>query len=177
MSILGSAEYTAIPWAVATVTDLAIGGWLIDALIRRGHDETRVRKTVLISGMMLGLAVFGAAFTTDPILAIGWISIALGGLAAAAPVGWSIPSLIAPRGGAGTVGGIMNFVNNLMGVVAPVATGYIVSMTGSFNGAFLVAGIALFIGIFSYVILLGRIEPIPDLPDPEGIPASDSSMP
>jgi ACS family D-galactonate transporter-like MFS transporter len=172
MSILGSAEYTAIPWAVATVADLVVGGWLIDALIRRGNDETRVRKTVLVGGMLLGLAVFGAAFTTDPIFAIGWISVALAGLAAAAPVGWSIPSLIAPKGGAGTVGGIMNFVNNLMGVVAPIATGYIVGVTGSFNGAFLVAGVALFIGIFSYVVLLGRIEPIPDPPEPKGVTAT-----
>jgi MFS family permease len=163
LSILGSAEYTAIPWAVATVSDLVVGGWLIDRLISRGGDETRVRKTVLIVGMLLGLAVFGAAFTTRSGLAILWISVALGGLAAAAPVGWSIPALIAPKGGAGTVGGIMNFVNNLMGAVAPLATGFIVTLTGSFGGAFLVAGIALVVGIFAYVVLLGRIEPIPDL--------------
>ena len=162
MSIIGSAEYTAIPWLVATITDLAIGGWLIDHLISRGSNETRVRKTILILGMLLGLAVFGAAFTTNPMLAIFWISVALGGLAAAAPVGWSIPSLIAPRGGAGTVGGIMNFVNNLMGAVAPVVTGFIVGVTGSFGGAFLVAGVALVVGIFAYVVLLGPIEPIPE---------------
>jgi MFS transporter, ACS family, D-galactonate transporter len=162
MSILGSAEYTAIPWLLATVTDLAIGGWLIDHLISRGYDETRVRKTVLVLGMMLGLAVFGAAFTANPTVAIFWISVALAGLAAAAPVGWSIPSLIAPKGGAGTVGGIMNFVNNLMGALAPVATGFIVGVTGSFSGAFLVAGIALAVGIFSYLVLLGRIEPVPE---------------
>ena len=167
MSILGSAEYTAIPWAVATISDLVIGGWLIDHLIQRGNDETRVRKTVLVAGMLLGLAVFGAAFTTSPVIAIAWISIALGGLAAAAPVGWSIPSLIAPKGGAGTVGGIMNFVNNLMGAVAPIVTGYIVGITGSFSGAFLVAGIALVIGIFAYIVLLGRIEPIPDAHTPQ----------
>lgn len=162
MSILGSAEYTAIPWGIATITDLAIGGWLIDHLISRGHNETRVRKSVLVTGMLLGLAVFGAAFTERPAIAILWISIALAGLAAAAPVGWSIPSLIAPRGGAGTVGGIMNLVNNLMGAVAPVVTGFIVGVTGSFSGAFLVAGLALVIGIFAYVVLLGAIEPIPE---------------
>ena len=162
MSILGSAGYTAIPWMVATITDLAVGGWLIDHLILRGNDETRVRKTVLIVGMLLGLAVFGAAFTTNIAWAIFWISIALGGLAAAAPVGWSIPSLIAPKGGAGTIGGIMNFVNNLMGAVAPIVTGYIVVVTNSFSGAFLVAGLALLVGIFAYVVLLGRIEPVPE---------------
>jgi MFS transporter, ACS family, D-galactonate transporter len=174
MSILGSAEYTAIPWLAATITDLAIGGWLIDHLIRRGNDETRVRKTVLVLGMLLGLAVFGAAFTTNPVLAIMWISVALAGLAAAAPVGWSIPSLIAPKGGAATVGGIMNFVNNLMGAVAPIVTGFIVGVRGSFSGAFLVAGIALVIGIVAYVVLLGRIEPIPDLPELQRTPAATS---
>jgi len=162
MSLLRSATYTTIPWIVATITDLAIGGWLIDALIQRGHDETRVRKTVLVVGMLIGLAVFGAVFTSEVGWAILWISIALGGLAAAAPVGWSIPSLVSPKGGTGTIGGIMNFVNNLMGVVAPVTTGYIVGVTGSFSGAFLVAGLVLVVGILSYVFALGRIEPIPD---------------
>ena len=175
MSILGSAEYTAIPWMVATVTDLVVGGWLIDHLIRRGNNETRVRKSVLVVGMLVGLAVFGAAFTTNPAVAIVWISIALAGLAAAAPVGWSIPSLIAPKGGAATIGGIMNFVNNLMGAVAPIVTGFIVGVTGSFAGAFLVAGIALLIGIFAYVVLLGQIEPIGDLPGPQRRPATSGS--
>jgi sugar phosphate permease len=175
MSILSSAGYTAIPWTVATIADLIIGGWLIDHLIQRGNDETRVRKTVLVAGMLLGLAVFGAAFTTDARWAILWISVALGGLAAAAPVGWSIPSLIAPRGGAGTIGGIMNFVNNLMGAVAPIVTGYIVAVTSSFSGAFFVAGVALIVGIFAYVVLLGRIEPIPDPGMHEPIPVATGS--
>lgn len=175
MSILGSAEYTAIPWMVTTVTDPVIGGWLIDYLIRRGNDETLVRKTVLVTGMLLGLAVFGATFTAKPALAIVWISIALAGLGAAAPVGWSIPSLIAPKGGAATVGGIMNFVNNLMGAVAPIVTGFIVGITGSFNGAFPVAGVALLIWIFAYLVLLGGIEPIPDLAGPGDIPTISGS--
>ncbi len=67
--------------------------------------------------------------------AIFWLSIALSGLAAA--VAWSIPSLIAPRGGTATIGGIMNLLNNMFGVVAPITTGYIVGATHSFTGAFL----------------------------------------
>jgi sugar phosphate permease len=41
MSILKSASYAAIPWIFATLSDLLVG-WLIDHLIARGHDETRV---------------------------------------------------------------------------------------------------------------------------------------
>jgi hypothetical protein len=59
----------------------------------------------------------------------------LSGLAAA--VAWSIPSLIAPRGGTATIGGIMNLLNNMIGVVAPITTGYIVGAQHSFTGAFL----------------------------------------
>jgi sugar phosphate permease len=164
MSILKSAGFATIPWICATIADLVVGGWLIDHLIKRGYDETPVRKTVLVLGMLLGLAVFGATFTVNPVWAIAWISIALSGLAAAAPVGWSIPSLIAPRGGTGTIGGIMNFLNNLMGVVAPVTTGYVVGATKSFTDAFLVAGVVLIVGIGAYVILLGRLVPIADPP-------------
>jgi ACS family D-galactonate transporter-like MFS transporter len=164
MSILKSAGFAAIPWACATVADLLVGGWLIDELIKRGHDETRVRKSVLVTGMLIGLAVFGTVFTKDPYWAIGWISLALSGLAAAAPVGWSLPSLIAPTGGTGTVGGIMNFANNMMGVAAPIVTGILVGASQSFTSAFMVAGVVLLVGIFAFVVLLGRIEPIPEPP-------------
>ena len=162
MSILKSAGFAAVPWACATVADLVVGGWLIDHLIGRGYAETPVRKTVLVTGMLLGLAVFGATLTSSPTWAIVWISIALSGLAAAAPVGWSIPSLIAPRGATGTISGIMNFLNNLMGAVAPITTGYIVGATHSFTGAFVTAGVVLIVGILSYVFVLGKLTPIPD---------------
>lgn len=164
MNILESATFAAIPWICATLADLIVGGWLIDHLIAHGHDETRVRKTVLVSGMCAGLAVFGATRTTDPVQAIAWISLALSGLAAAAPVGWSLPSLIAPRGGVGTVGAIMNFANNLMGAAAPIITGMIVGRTHSFANAFLVAGVVLLTGIAAFVFLLGRIETVPERP-------------
>ncbi len=162
MSIIKSAGYAAIPWMFATVSDLIVGGWLIDHLLAKGYDDTKTRKTVLVGGMILGLAVFGATTTKSPVWAIVWISIALSGLAAAAPVGWSIPSLIAPRGGTGTIGGVMNFFNNLMGAVAPAVTGFVVGETNSFSIAFLVAGVVLLVGIFFFVVVLGRIEPIPE---------------
>jgi sugar phosphate permease len=174
MSILQSAGFAAIPWTCASVTDLVVGGWLIDRLIASGRDETRVRKTVLLISMCAGLAVFGAMTTTDPAIAITWISIALGGLSAAGPVGWSLPSLIAPKGGVGAVGGIMNFTNNMMGAAAPAITGYVVGATNSFANAFLVAGIVLLVGMASFVFLLGRIEP---LPEPEPAAARQATAP
>jgi ACS family D-galactonate transporter-like MFS transporter len=169
MSILKSAAFSTIPWIFASLADLLIGGFLVDYFIARGYDDTKVRKAVIVAGMMAGLAVFGATFTTNTVWALVWITIALSGVSAAAPVASSIVSLISPRGGTATVGGFVNLVNNLMGVAAPVITGFIVGITHSFSGAFLVAGIVLVVGIVSYVFVLGPIEPIPG-PEPLTVP-------
>lgn len=160
MSVLKSGLYTIVPGIVATLTDIFIGGWLVDALIKRGNDPTRVRKGLITIGMILGLAVIGAAFTTNPNVAIVWISIALGGLAFAAPIGWSIPGLIAPTGTVSSLGSIMNFFNNIAGIIAPIVAGFVFDRTGSFAANFLIAGAILVIGILCYVFLLGRIEQI-----------------
>jgi MFS family permease len=97
----------------------------------------------------------------NPNVAIFWISIALGGLAFSAPIGWSIPALIAPDGTVGSVGSIMIFFNNILGIAAPIVTGFIAGSTGSFAIGFIV----LLVGILCYVFLLGSIEQIPTPPE------------
>ncbi len=166
MSAQNSFLFTGVPWLFATATDLFIGGWLVDFLIRRGHDANLVRKTVLIGGTVLGLGLAGVMFTKNPIIATLWISLSLGGLSAAAPVGWSIPSLIAPRDSVGKVGGILNFANQISGVVAPIATGYFIGANNAYGRAFAAAAIVLALGICSYIFLLGRIERVPEPPRP-----------
>ena len=162
VDLLHSVVYTSTPWLFATFTDLLAGGWLVDALIQRGWNATRVRQVVLIGGTGLGIGILGAAHAHSTAAALFWISLSLGGLSAAAPVGWSIPSLIAPRESVGTVGGIINFCNHLSAISAPIATGYIVAATHSFAGAFVAAAVFLIIGIAGYVFLLGNMQPIPE---------------
>lgn len=162
MDLLSSAGFTIVPWLFATVSDLVVGGWLIDHLVGRGWNETKVRKSIIVAGMVTGLSVVGAGLTQDPYWAIAWITLSLSGLAAAAPASWSLPSLIAPRGGAGTIGGIMNFMNSISGIVAPAATGLIVATTHSFSGAFLLAGGVLAVGVFFFTVVMGSVAPIPE---------------
>jgi MFS transporter, ACS family, D-galactonate transporter len=154
--------YTSVPWLFATFTDFVIGGWLVDALVHRGWNSIRVRQVVLIGGTSCGLGILGATRASSPIEAIFWISISIGGLSAASPVGWSIPSLIAPRESVGTLGGIMNFGNQVSGIAAPIITGHISEATHSFSLAFGAAATFLAVGIAGYIFLLGRIEPIPE---------------
>ncbi|HEX4652214.1 MAG TPA: MFS transporter [Granulicella sp.] len=163
IDLLHSFLYTGVPWLFATFTDLA-GGWISDALIQRGWDASRVRKTLLVGGTAFGLGILGAAHASTAPRALIWISVSLGGLSAAAPVGWSIPSMIAPRGSVGSVGGIINFSNQLSGIAAPIVTGYLVAATRSYAWAFGISAIYLLIGIASYILLLGKIERVTEEP-------------
>jgi len=157
-----SVFYTSVPWLLAGVADLAIGGWLVDWLVRRSYHAARIRRIFLIGGTSFGLGILGAAHAQTLTAALFWVSLCACGLAVASPVVWSVPSLIAPRESVGTLGGIMNFGGQVSAISAPVVTAYIVSATHSFAGAFVAAAVILLIGICGYGFLLGRIEVIPD---------------
>jgi MFS family permease len=162
IDLLHSVLYTSVPWLFATFTDIVMGGWLVDKLIQHGRDPSFVRQAILVGGTTLGLGMLGAAYAHSIVMDLLWISLAIGGLSAASPVGWSIPSLIAPRESVGTLGGILNFGNQLSAIAAPIATGYVVQATHSFFLAFGAAAAFLLVGVVAYIFLLGRIETIPE---------------
>ena len=159
IDLLHSFLYTSVPWLIATVCELAIGGWLVDFLVRRGVDPNRVRRTVLIGGACCGLGILGAAQATTAAQALTWVSVSITGLSVHAAVGWSLPSLIVGRRDVGKVGGIVNFSNQLSGICAPVLTGYLLTALHSYSWVFGVAAIYLTIGICGYLFLLGRLDP------------------
>lgn len=147
--------YTGVPWLVATVVDLVLGGWGVDWLVARSRHPGRVRVAVLAIGMLFGLGIFGAAPAQHVGTALFWITVSLAGLSAHAPVVWSAPALIAARGNVATVGGIINFTGQLAAIAAPIVTGFL-----SFRSAFVVAGVLQCLGILSYVFLLRSVDPM-----------------
>lgn len=165
IDLLHSFLYTSVPWFVATATDLAIGGFLVDFLVQRGFGQSAVRRTVLIGGTAFGLGILGAAHVHSASQALIWITVSLSGLAAAAPVAWSLPSFIARRPDVGKVGGIINFSGQVSGIAASILTGYLVSARHTYAAAFAVAAAYLAIGIAGYLFLLGTIELPPLAPD------------
>lgn len=158
IDMLHSFLYTSVPWIFATLTDIVVGGWLVDFLVQRGWNASRVRRTILIGGTACGLGLLGAAHAHTPVRALIWISMSIGGLSAASPVGWSLPSLIARRNDVGKVGGIVNLSNQISGISAPIVTGYLVTAFHSYAWAFGVAAAYLLIGIAAYIFMLGKIE-------------------
>ena len=163
-----AALLSSIPWILATAAELFIGGLLVDKLIEHGWNGDRVRRFVLIVGTSMGLGLVGATTTSRIPVALVWITIAIGSLSAASAIGWSIPSLLAPKESVGTLGGILNTCNQLSALAVGTVTGFIVEHH-SFAPAMGVAAVYLAIGIAGYIFLLGRIEQLPEPPQRAGV--------
>lgn len=148
--LLQSGFYSMVPWAVATVAELAVGGRLVDRLIRRGRNPWAVRRTVLTCGLALGGTIGAAGSAGSPTIAVCWMSVSLVGLAIAAPVAWGLPGLLAPPGAVGAVSGLMNFLNTAATAGGVLLTGWLAQASGSFHAPFLFAVGVLAVGVALY---------------------------
>jgi len=147
------------------------GGWLggivSDSLVRRGWSLTAARKTCMVGGMLLSSVITLSAFTSNTYLMLAFFGIAYGSLAFAAASIWSLPGDVAPTPRhVASIGGIQNFASNLAGIVITMFTGVMVQLSkGSFTVPLVVAGGFCLLGAFSYLVLVGRVEPLPSGPE------------
>jgi Na+/melibiose symporter-like transporter len=93
---------------------------------------------------------------------LAFFGIAYASLAFAAASIWSLPSDVAPTPDhVASIGGIQNFASNLAGIVITTFTGVMLAITkGSFVIPLCVAGGFCFLGAFSYLVIVGKIEPL-----------------
>jgi sugar phosphate permease len=73
---------------------------------------------------------------------------------------WAITQTLAGAGAAGKWTGIQNTIGNLSGIVAPIATGFIVKATGSYAWAFASPAILAVAGACCYVFVVGEVAPV-----------------
>ncbi|KYF91412.1 MFS transporter [Sorangium cellulosum] len=139
-----------------------IGGFVSDALYRRGWSLTAARKTCMVGGMLVSSAITLSSFTSSVPLMLIFFGISYSSLAFAGASVWSLPGDVAPTPRhVASIGGIQNFASNLAGIVLTTFTGVMVSLTkGSFTIPLVVAGGFCLLGAFSYLFIVGKIEPL-----------------
>jgi MFS family permease len=135
LSLRAVGVFSFLPWAVAAVLLWGFGP-LSDFLLRR-TGRLRVARSSLIMLTQLGaaLAVIPVTFAGDLTVAIIFISIAVGLSMSANSAYYATTIDVAPKR-SGSALGVMDTAFAISGFVAPALTGYIVDLTGSFNGAF-----------------------------------------
>jgi D-galactonate transporter len=134
--VLNIGIFTAIPYSVAVVSMILLG---------RSSDKHRERRWHMAIPLVIGaIAIVCSALAgaNNTGWAIFFLSIAAGGILAASPMFWSLPTAF--LGGASAAAGIaaINSVGNLAGFVAPYMIGAIKDLTKSTDIAiYLLAGV------------------------------------
>lgn len=134
-----------------------LGGVASDILLRRNVSLTAARKIPIAVGLLISSTIVLCNFTHSQALVLAFMSIAFLGKGIAA-LGWAVLSDVAPRDVTGLAGSIFNTFGNIAGVVTPIAIGYIVSITGSFNLALVFVFAHSVVALISYLVVTGPIQ-------------------
>jgi ACS family D-galactonate transporter-like MFS transporter len=154
MAILASLPF----WASATSS--LFGGWASDRWIARGASATRVRKTFVVSGLVLGTLIFPAALAPDLRVSMALLVGAYVAFGLFSSNHWAITQTLAGPLAAGRWTGLQNGIANLSGVIAPFATGLIIAQTGNYYWAFSSASLILLVGAFCYLFVVQDVVPV-----------------
>lgn len=157
LTIMKAGLYSSLPYVIFGACQ-AFGGWIADRLVSRGYDETRTRKSFVTVGFSAGLLLIPAMWVQDAELSIAFIM-------GACLVGLSVGNLTAivqscaPLDEVGVWIGMENFLGNIAGVLAPIATGVLISRTGSYMPGFILAALILVAGLLPYWLVVGQLKP------------------
>lgn len=153
MSLLNAGFFTMLPWLMSFIGNI-LGGFLSDGLIKRGWNSIKARKTVLAIGMLFPLMLIPTIYVESTTMAIVYISIAIGGEGLAAGILWATVSDVAPKGAEGKLAGLQNFIGNLAGWIAPVATGFLIAQFNNFDIALIIPVLICLVASFGYLFML-----------------------
>jgi len=163
MTLEQAAACAVVPYLTFTLAE-PLGGWIADRVVAAGWDEIPARKTIVAAAFLCSLLLIPAGLAASNTAAI----VLLGG---ASLVGLSTPNIYAlvqrttRHGEVGFSIGVMNLAGNISGVVAPIATGQIVEVTGSYFPAF-VAAVAVLLAVIPvyWVMVRGAGQAASDNP-------------
>ncbi len=155
LTLAKTGVFAAIPYAVAVVLCISIGR-LSDRYLA-GDVGGGKRRVVIASAMVMASIILLAPLVQSLWLILALISLSLAGIAATTAMNFALLNDLLPD--PRNVGLAMAFLvvgGNVFGLMAPIVTGYVIEVTGSFDMAFVIAGILLLAGATSVMTLTRR---------------------
>lgn len=146
LTLLKTGVYTAIPYAIAVVLCIAMGK-LSDRLLVKSGTASGGRRNMIATSMVIASVVLLAPLVDQVWLLLGLITVSLTGIATTTSMNFALLNDLLPN--SKDIGRAMGFVvvgGNTFGMLAPVVTGYVISATGNFDWAFVIAGLLLVAG-------------------------------
>jgi ACS family glucarate transporter-like MFS transporter len=146
LSLLDAGMMTAVPFGAAMVLAVLLGR-LSDRLLT-GEAVYAGRRRQMIAVLMVSAAIILAVPFLDNLWAIvAILAIARSTGAAASALNFAlVTDLVRNPADIGKVTSITVLGGNSFGLMAPIVTGYVLQLTGNFNGTFAVAGLLALVG-------------------------------
>jgi MFS family permease len=156
LSVMDAGMLTAIPFGVASVLGVGLGK-LSDVLLNP-RTVSDGRRRIMIAVLLAG----AATLMIIPFINQLWLIIVLlaamraAGLAGSALNFALVTDLVRNRSDIGKVTSTTVIGGNSFGLAAPIVTGYVVQITGSFDNAFFIAGFLPLIGAVATLTMTRR---------------------
>jgi ACS family glucarate transporter-like MFS transporter len=147
VSITSSGWLSGVPYGGAVVLAI-LAGWLSDRYVKGAGVASGRRRHAIAVSMLFGAAILWVPFATSFTALVVVLTLSLSGIAATNATNFSLLSDMLPN--QRDIAKAMGFVivgGNIFGLLAPIVTGYVISMTGSYDYAFAIAGVLLLTGI------------------------------
>jgi ACS family hexuronate transporter-like MFS transporter len=159
MDVKEMSVITIIPWILGFI-GLASGGFVSDFVAKKTTNKGVLfsRKIVLVTCLFISAVCIGVAgLVTTTVSAVALVAASVFFLYLTGAIYWAIVQDVVRKSSVGSVGGFMHFLANTAGIIGPTLTGFIVDKSGSFTGAFLLAG---GLAVFASLSVIRFVRPI-----------------
>lgn len=158
MTLTKAGLMASIPY-ICAMLGITLGGFSSDYLSRKGVSHSAARKAPVIIGMLLCSSLLLANYVDDVATVMLIMSVAFCGQGIAGTID-ALAVDIAPQEKFGTTIGLFQLFSNLGGMIAPIIIGFILQMTGSYNGALIFIAVLAILSIVTVAFGIGKVEPV-----------------
>ena len=146
ISILKTGLFTAVPYAGAALLGILLGR-LSDRILTRDALGQGRRRSMGVVMMLSSAVILFAPFVDSIGVLLLLFTLSLTGIATAIALNFSLVNdLLHSPEDSGKAMAILVVGGNAFGIAAPIVTGYVIQITGSYNWAFGIAGLLLVAG-------------------------------
>ena len=133
-------------------------------MISRGSDAASTRRWFTIAGLLAASTEVLGAMAASNQVAVFFAIFSMAGLGLATANYWALTQTLVSRSLAGRVAGVQNTALNLAGIIAPIMTGWLKQVTGSYTAPMQAIWVVLLAGVGAYFFLVRQ-----DVPEPVAV--------
>ena len=138
-----------------------LGGWILDRVVARSGRTNLVYKSLSVTSHLGSVACMLCIAAGPPASALGAIFVYQVLCGIASPCTFAASQILAGPAASGRWVGIQNAIANLSGVVAALATGFLIPDTSHFAAAFVAAATVSLMGFVAWAWIVPKVAPIP----------------